>query len=199
MLIFNEFGFKMHIQSPKCLFWGLYPVNGEQTDRDPQRAPSCIETCHTTYRSLRSVQLFLRSSRFYPTPKILCFAMGQWVRNSPKSALATGVSGPPSNMWLGPHEFSTQTASWSVEPFLQGSCTTMWQTGRPPTDHATQSITTGRIYVRSTAMRPEKAKGLKTKTDLLSRYGARKSPRSQSRGRKRVYGALEGFAKQVRF
>jgi len=70
---------------------------------------------------------------------------------------------------------------------------------RRPTDHATQSITTGRIYVRSTAMRPEKAKGLKTKTDLLSRYGARKSPRSQSRGRKRVYGALEGFAKQVRF
>jgi len=48
---------------------------------------------------------------------------------------------------LGPPESSTQTASRSVQPFLQGSL--VWQTG-----HATQSVTIGRIYVRSSAMQP---------------------------------------------
>jgi len=56
---------------------------------------------------------------------------------------------------LGPPKSSIQTASRSVQPFLQGSL--VWQTDRP-TDHATLSVTIGRIYmyVRSTAMRPEK-------------------------------------------
>jgi len=52
---------------------------------------------------------------------------------------------------LDPSEFSTQTASWSVEPFLQGSL--VWQTDRP-TDHASRSVTIGRIYVRTTTIRP---------------------------------------------
>jgi len=47
---------------------------------------------------------------------------------------------------------STQTASRSVQPFLQGSL--VWQTDRP-TDHATRSITIGCIYERSTTMRPK--------------------------------------------
>jgi len=58
---------------------------------------------------------------------------------------------------LGPPESSTQTASWSVQPFLQGSL--VWQTDRQTdrltdrqTDHATRSVTIGRIYVRSTAV-----------------------------------------------
>jgi len=42
----------------------------------------------------------------------------------------------------------TQTAARSVQPFLQGSL--VWQT-----DHATRSVRIGRIYVRSTAMRPK--------------------------------------------
>jgi len=51
---------------------------------------------------------------------------------------------------------STKTASRSVQPFLQGSL--VWQTDRQTdrqseTDHATRSLTTDRIYVRSTAMR----------------------------------------------
>jgi len=43
----------------------------------------------------------------------------------------------------------------SVQPFLQGSLVwqTDWQIYRP-TDHATRSVTIGRIYVRSTAMWP---------------------------------------------
>jgi len=52
---------------------------------------------------------------------------------------------------LGPPKSSTQTAVRSVQPFLQGSL--VWQTDRP-TDHATRSVRTGLIYVRSTGMWP---------------------------------------------
>jgi len=45
---------------------------------------------------------------------------------------------------LGPPESTTQTASRSVQPFLQGSRSR--QTHRP-TDHATSSVTIGCIYV----------------------------------------------------
>jgi len=52
----------------------------------------------------------------------------------------------------GPPECSIQTASRSVQPFCKAH---YWyrQTDRP-TDHATLSVTIGRIYARSTAMRP---------------------------------------------
>jgi len=53
---------------------------------------------------------------------------------------------------LGQPESTTKMASRSVQPFSQGS--PVWQTDRP-TDHATQSVTIGRIYVRSTVMRPK--------------------------------------------
>jgi len=49
----------------------------------------------------------------------------------------------------GPPKSSTQTAARSVQPFLQGSL--VWQTERP---RYTRSLRIGRIYVRSTAMRP---------------------------------------------
>jgi len=57
---------------------------------------------------------------------------------------------------LGPPKSSTQTASRSVQPFLQGSL--VWQTDRQtdrPADRPryTRSLTIDRIYVRSTAMR----------------------------------------------
>jgi len=51
---------------------------------------------------------------------------------------------------LGPPECSTQTASRSLQSFLQGS-----QGDRPtdrPTDNATRSVTIGGIYVRGIAM-----------------------------------------------
>jgi len=47
---------------------------------------------------------------------------------------------------LGPPDSLTQTASRSLQPFLQGSL------GDRPTDHATRSLTIGGIYVRSTVM-----------------------------------------------
>jgi len=50
---------------------------------------------------------------------------------------------------LGPLQSSTQTASRSVQLFLQGSL--VWQTERP-TDHAARSVIIG--YVCNTAMRP---------------------------------------------
>ena len=49
---------------------------------------------------------------------------------------------------LGPPESSTQTTSRSVQPCLQGLLTDRL------TDHSTQSVTIGRIYVGSTAMQP---------------------------------------------
>jgi len=72
----------------------------------------------------------------------------------------------------GPHQIrgSTQTASRSVQPFLQGSL--LWQTDWLA-DHATGSVTIGRIYVRSTAMRPNSDNddddGVGTKCDLKLR------------------------------
>ena len=48
---------------------------------------------------------------------------------------------------LAPPQSTSQTTSRSVEPFLQGSRS--WHTDRQ-TAHATPSVTTGRIYVRST-------------------------------------------------
>jgi len=53
---------------------------------------------------------------------------------------------------LGPSKSSTKMASRSVQSFLQGSL--MWQTDRP-TEHTTRSVTTGRIYICRTAMRPK--------------------------------------------
>jgi len=56
---------------------------------------------------------------------------------------------------LGTPESTTQTASRSVQSFLHGSRSC--QTDRPTdrqTDHATPSVKVGRIYVRSTATRP---------------------------------------------
>jgi len=51
---------------------------------------------------------------------------------------------------MGPSKPATQTASRSVQPFLQGSL--LWQTDRQ-TDDATRSVATGRIYVRSRLLR----------------------------------------------
>jgi len=53
-----------------------------------------------------------------------------------------------SNTWFpGPTWVLNQTASRSVQPFLQGSL--VWQTDKP-TDDATRSVTIDRIYVRCT-------------------------------------------------
>ena len=48
--------------TPKCIFtpsnwvfWGFYPLSGEQSQHDPQMASSCAEVHHTMYRPLRSI------------------------------------------------------------------------------------------------------------------------------------------------
>jgi len=70
-----------------------------------------------------------------------------------KSAPSHGGSGPLFNTWfLGPTRILNQN-SIAIGTAVFAGLTSV--TNRL-TDHATQSITTGRIYIRSTAMRPKK-------------------------------------------
>jgi len=66
---------------------------------------------------------------------------------------------------LSPPESSTQTASWLVQPFLQGSL--VWQTDRQTT--LLGSVTIGRICVCSTVMRPNKNMNCKN-VQFTSKY-----------------------------
>jgi len=63
---------------------------------------------------------------------------------------------------LGPSESSTQTTSRSLQPFLHGSLQTDRRQTDRQTDHAPRSVTIGRIYVRSTAMRPNNNRCMNT-------------------------------------
>ena len=48
----------MPIHAPKIgIFWGFYPQNWEQYERDPQKAHPWAETRHMTYRSSKSVHV----------------------------------------------------------------------------------------------------------------------------------------------
>ena len=70
----------------------------------------------------------------------------------PKIAPSHGGSGPHIiHDSFGQSEPTIPMQSLSVQPFLQGLL--VWQTDRP-TDHATQSVITGHMYVCSTAMWP---------------------------------------------
>ena len=58
ILIFCTLSLKMLIYAPKIgVFGGLYPQNGEQYKRDPQKAHPWAETRHMTYRSSKSVHV----------------------------------------------------------------------------------------------------------------------------------------------
>jgi len=84
----------------------------------------------------------------------LYFTMGRpfCPKNLP---LPMGGSGPPSNTWFPwPAEVLNPNGS-SIGAAVFAGLTSV--TDRPtnrPTDHATRSVRIGRIYVRSTAMRP---------------------------------------------
>jgi len=97
VLIFNKFGLKMFIHAPKMKFWGIISCKWAAALSRSQKAPRCVETRHTMYRSLRSVQPSLRISPFYPIPKILRFAMGHAL---PKSVPSCGSICTPSNTWF---------------------------------------------------------------------------------------------------
>ena len=94
VLIFNEFG--LFTPQKWRFFWG-----GDYT---PQIVSSliaiskghlCVEARHMTYRSLRSVEPFLRNSSFYSTPT-LC--NGQYTPL--KVPLFVGVSASATNAWF---------------------------------------------------------------------------------------------------
>ena len=72
-----------------------------------------------------------------------------------KLSLPIWGSGPPSNTWFpGPTRVPSQNGiSISSAIFAGLSSVTDRQTDWP-TDHATQSVTIGRIYIHSTAMQP---------------------------------------------
>ena len=79
---------------------------------------------------------------------------------SPKNLpLPMGGSGPPSNIWFpGPTQvLNPKGSSIGAAVFAGLSSVTDRPTDRQ-TDHATRSVRIGRIYVRSTAMRPNNAK-----------------------------------------
>ena len=55
ILIFSTLSLKMPIHSPKIgVFGGFCPQNGEQYERDPQKAHPWAETRRMTYRSSKS-------------------------------------------------------------------------------------------------------------------------------------------------
>ena len=55
ILIFCTLSLKMPIHAPKIgFFWGFCPQNGEQFERDPQKAHPWAETRRMTYRSSKS-------------------------------------------------------------------------------------------------------------------------------------------------
>jgi len=94
--------------------------------------------------------IFLRINATQNASEILYTVKHDWmdalywmntIEYSPRSSplYVIGVS-------LGPPKSSTQTASRSLQPFLQGLL------GDRPTDHATRSVTIDGIYIRSTAM-----------------------------------------------
>ena len=84
---------------------------------------------------------------------VVFFRWRQYARPfSPKNLpLPIGGSGPPSNTWFpGPTQVLNPKGS-SISAAVFAGLTSV--TDRP-TDHTTGSVTIGRIYVRSTAMRP---------------------------------------------
>ena len=93
----------------------------------------------------RRMSLYFTMGRLF-SPKNLPLPMGNLDPN-----LIHGSPGLPKS--------STQTASPIGAAVFAGlTSVTVRQTDRP-TDHATRSVTIGRIYVRSTAMRPNKQQG----------------------------------------
>jgi len=68
-----------------------------------------------------------------------------------------GGSGPPCNTWFpGPTQVLNPNGSSIGAAVFAGLTSVTDRLTDRPTDHATQSVRIGRIYIRSTAMRPKK-------------------------------------------
>jgi len=116
---------------------------------------------HPSWRRIHLFHAGDNATTAQPVDELICRHEGRGVTSRPAWPFPSKLPLPTGDLdlhlihgSLGPPESSTQTASRSVQPFLQGSL--VWQTDRQ-TDHATRSLTTGRIYVHTTAMRPNNA------------------------------------------
>jgi len=75
---------------PKIGVWGFYPINGQYYQRHHQEAHPSSETHHTTYSSLRFVDLFCTAHPFTQLPKIMCYTMLFKWPHTPKVPLPAG-------------------------------------------------------------------------------------------------------------
>jgi len=123
-------GMPGHVLSPNnCPFaWGIW-------------APSNTCLLGTTWvHNLNGISI---GSAVFAQMIAHCLYTLKWGAHPLKIALPMGdLDHHQTHGSLGPPACSTQMASRSVQPFLQGSL--VWQT-----DHATRSITIGHIYVRN--------------------------------------------------
>jgi len=140
-------------ESPYTLQWATLPQNWSFSwgDLDPHLiCDSFGQSEPTIQMASRLVQLF--SHRWWQRVPILYNGRPF----SPKLPLPMGdLDTHLTHGSLDPPDSSTQTASWSVQPFLQGSL--VWQTDQPtdrPTDNTTRSVTTDRIYGRCSLIIP---------------------------------------------
>jgi len=135
--MFNVLSLKMLIHAPnRGFFWGgggFYPLNGEQSHRDPQKALLCAEGRHMTCRSLRSVHPFLLSSR-QSVP--ILYNDRPFSQNCHRSS-NTWFLGPtrahnPNGISIGSSAFAEPTTVTDIPIDRQ-------------TDHTNRSVTIGRI------------------------------------------------------
>jgi len=83
-----------------------------------QKATPCTKTHYTTYGLLMIGPHVLHSSPFYPTRKILCFAVLFNQADTPKCAISRrGIYIPCNTCSLHPPNSASQAVSWSVQPF----------------------------------------------------------------------------------
>jgi len=103
-------------------------------DLDPHLTHDSLGPCEPTTQTAHQLVPPFLHRRLQCPYTLECFACFP-----SKLPLPMGGSGPyVIHDSLGPPKSSTQMATWSLQPFLQGSL--VWQTDRP-TDHATQLIT----------------------------------------------------------
>ena len=115
----------------------LHCLHGKQPHQDHQKSHPCAGTHHTTYRSLRSIHLFMHSSPF-SNPKILRFTMLYNRSDTPKVPRPVGASPSPSNTrFPGPTQLSIPNCIWIgsavfAQLTAESPFTLQWATTFPP-------------------------------------------------------------------
>jgi len=124
IFIFCTLSLKMPIHAPKIrVFGGFYPQNGEQYERDPQKAHPWAEARRMTYRSSKSVNS-LRAGR-KPKYKAKKIFKKVYLRNH-NTCFFTCLPRPPTlsqrhvdlHVWAYPRpDYIFQVSSKSVQGF----------------------------------------------------------------------------------